>query len=175
MKNTFRLLSPFVLILFACIIFFAGCIKAGGKCEMALNVRDAAISFTFKDNATGKYLYPRSNAIYNIDSLKIFDESNNNYTIFKGLSSTHDNPEIYWNISIAGIYNQQTDANAFNGEVCKKFIIKYTYNEIDTIRACFKAKETKCGSQFEYLNVVYKGVLIGSVTNTIGIVLIINK
>ncbi len=81
----------------------------------------------------------------------------------------------YWDLSFGNIYNQTTDANSFNSEICKNYVVKYKYNGTDTIKACFKAKTTECGSVFETLKVYYKGQLVGSVTDNTGISITINK
>lgn len=174
MKSKLKFLKLSIFVVIAAFNIQSGCVK-GGKCELADDVRGAGLSFIFIDNASDRYLYTTLTPLYNIDSLQIFDENNISYRIFKAPSNLPNSPATYWHISITGIYNPQTDAAAFNSEVCKKFILKYSYNETDTMRVCYKAKETKCGSQFEYMKVFYKGSLIGSVTNETGINLTFRK
>jgi hypothetical protein len=58
------------------------------------------------------------------------------------------------------------DANSFNTEICKNYIIKYSYNEFDTVQVCFKSKNTECGSVFETLKIYQRGLLLDSVKNT---------
>lgn len=67
-----------------------------------------------------------------------------------GKSPAPDNPiQGIYIISFGGIYNPQTDASSFNRELYKNFIVKYAYHEpADTVKACFQARKTKCGSVF---------------------------
>lgn len=175
MNKPLKLIQLSASTILVCILFCLGCIKAGGRCEMADDVRNSAWAFSFKDNAIGKYLYREFSPLYKIDSLKVYDENNQQLIVNKSLDNIPDSASRYYKVSFWKPYNQQTDAGAFNGEVCRNFIIKYAYNEADTIKACFKAKETKCGSVFEYLNIFYKGELVGSVSNNVAINLTINK
>jgi hypothetical protein len=69
-------------------------------------------------------------------------------------------------ISFGTLYDNRTDQSSFDSELCKNYIIKYSYNEVDTVQTCFKSKKTKCGSVFETLKVYHKGQLLASVRNT---------
>ena len=60
-----------------------------------------------------------------------------------------------------------SDVNAFDSEVCKKFVIKYYHDQTDTITTCFKASKFKCGSEFSSLKVFHKGILLNEVNNHI--------
>ena len=175
MKQSFKLTKVIVISFFVLVTFsFQSCVK-GGKCEEVPDLSNSGIQVDFKDNATGKYLYTNTNSLYNIDSLKIYDENNVRMNILMYINNIPNSTGGYWSINFGNIYNPQTDAGAYNSEVCRNFIVKYTYNQADTIKACFKARNGDCGSEFEYLNVYYKGDLIGSVSNETGIYLTINK
>ncbi len=169
MKNTYFILPA---LLFTLII--TGCSKTP-KCEEHFNVNQSEIVVAFKDQATGKYLYSEVNPLYNKDSLKVFEPNGNSFIISSGLNQIPNTSNRYWDLSFGNIYNQSTDANSFDSEICKNYIVKYKHNETDTIKACFKAKKTECGSVFETLKVYYKGQLVGSVTNTTIIAITINK
>ncbi len=177
MKQSFKLTKVIVISFFVLVTFsFQSCVK-GGKCEEVPDLSNSGIQVDFKDNATGKYLYTTTAAtIYNIDSLKIYDQNNVPLNILMNLRSIPNaSSGAYWSINFGNIYNPSTDAGAYNSEVCRNFIVKYTYNQADTIKACFKARNGDCGSEFEYLNVYYKGELVGSISNDTGIYLTINK
>ena len=140
-------ITSLVILLFS----YSSCIK-GGRCEEAPNLNNSSIQVILKDKTTGKYLYAEVNPIYNIDSIKIYDENNNELILLKNLNNIPNSPSRYWEVNFGNIYNPQTDANAFNTEVCRNFIVKYTHNQVDTIKTCFKAKNTRCFPIFEYLN-----------------------
>ncbi len=143
------------------IILTGSSCRKGGKCEEPFNVNQSEIVVTFKDQATGKYLYSEINPLYNKDSLKVFEPNGNNLIILKVLRINTTTLVEYWDLSFGNIYNQQTDGAAFDSEICKTFLVKYKYNETDTIKACFKAKKTECGSVFETLKVYHNGLLLG--------------
>jgi hypothetical protein len=157
MKSLFCLLIIISLI-------GSSCIRP--KCEEPFNISSSEIVVTYKDKATGMYLYSEVNPLYNKDSLKVFDQYGNSLVILSLLTSAPDNPNqgIYV-LSFGNIYDSRTDADAFKTETCKTYIIKYSYNETDTVQACFKAKKTKCGSVFETLKVYHKGQLLANVQN----------
>ncbi len=161
-------------IIFITFFSFGSCRK-GGKCEQALNVNQSEIVVAFKDKNSGNYLYAEVNPSYNKDSIRVYDENNNNLVLLFALNQIPNTNSRYSDISFGNIYNPQTDANSFNSELCKNFIVKYKYNETDTIKACFKSMKTECGSVFETLKVFYKGMLVGSVSSKTGINVIINK
>lgn len=165
MKSLYHLAS--ILLITIVLICGVSCIK-GGRCEGALNVNQSEIVVTFKDQATGKYLYSEVNPLYNKDSLEVFDPSGNALVILRVLRVNPGTLSKYWDLSFGNLYNQTTDANSFNAEICKGYILKYKYNVIDTIKVCFKAKNTKCGSKFETLKVYHRGATIRMGTNTTG-------
>jgi hypothetical protein len=167
-----QMVFGFIVITVFC---FFSCRK-GGRCDQAPNVNQSEIVVAFKDKSTGKYLYTEVNPLYNKDSLKVFDPAGNSLVILNMLSSAPDNPSIgiYW-LSFGNIYNGQTDQSSFNTELCKNFIVKYKYNEVDTIRACFKSVYTECGSVFQTLKVFHKDLLVGSASSKTGINVTITK
>lgn len=172
-----RIGNPYLAIL-GCIIItlfvFSSCRK-GGKCEHAPNVNQSEVVVVFKDKQTGKYLYTEVSPLYNIDSLKIYDENNNRLIILYDLDLIPNTSSRYWGISFGNIYNSQTDQGSFNSEICRNFIVKYKYNETDTIKTCFNSRRTRCGSVFETLKVYHRGLLVGSGSNTTGFSVTINK
>ena len=157
-KNHHALASVFFILL------FISCIKTP-KCELPLNVNKSAISVIFKDSLSGKYLYTENNSLYNKDSIEIFDPNGNSLFLLFARNQLPNTSTAFWIINFGNIYIQQTDAGSFNTELCKNYIIKYAYNEFDTVQVCFKSKETKCGSVFESLKVFYKGQLISTTIN----------
>lgn len=122
------------------------------------------IAVNFKD-ATGKYLYAELNPTYNKDSLKVFDQQGNSLIILSSLNQIPNTSNRYYVLSFGNIYDQRTDANSFNTELCKDFIVQYKYNEKDTIKACFKSQTTKCGSVFEILKIYYNDQLVETIAN----------
>ena len=163
MKSIYQL----TLLLSTLIILCSNsCIKSGGKCEMPIDIRSASsIQVTFKDATTGKYLYEEAFPLYNKDSLKIFDENGNSLRLVSQKNRDALTNIGYWEIAFY-LYNPQTDQSAFNAELCRNFIVKYKYNETDTIRACFKARTTECGSIFSSVKAFNKGLLLGAETET---------
>ena len=132
-----------------------------------MNLGLSGIVVDFKDKATGKYLYAEVNPLYNKDSLKVFDQNGNSLIVLSQLDLIPNTSSRFYVLSFGSIYNPQTDANSFNQEVCKNFIVKYSYNETDTVNVCFKARKTECGSVFDILKIYNKGQLITTETNTI--------
>ncbi len=164
-----------LLLLIFLILIFSSCRK-GGKCEEAFDIsRASEVVVTFKDAVTGKYLYEVISPLYNKDSLKVFDEGANSLIILKKTNTDINTNIQYWNLSFGNIYNSRTDASSFNSEVCRNFIVKYTYNEIDTLKVCFKARKTDCGSVFDPIKVFHKGQLIGTETGQSGLVVTVIK
>lgn len=150
-----KLLTSIGVLLLASILHSSSCRK-GGECEEPYDVRNSYMLLTFK-NSSGNYLYREPNPIYNKDSLKIYDEVGNKISLYFIEKSI---PGIYWIVDMGPLYNSQTDMEAWDREICKKFIIKYYYNEVDTITTCYKITETKCGSHFNPLKVYHKGILL---------------
>lgn len=146
-------------------IFFvlrsSSCIKSEGKCELVSDIyRSSSVQVTFKDGVTGKYLYEDSPfALYNKDSIKIFDENGNRLILLYGTNRDPITAVFYWEINFGNIFNSQTDAASFNTEMCKNYVVKYKYNEIDTIKVCFKAVRTECGALFDPIKAYHKGQL----------------
>ena len=153
----------YIFLLFFCFLIFASCHKTP-KCELPKNVSQSEIIVIFKDK-TGRYLYEENNALYDKDSLKVFDPSGNSLVILKSLDNIPNSSLRYWRLSFGNIFNQQTDANSFNTEICKNYIIKYTYDESDTLQVCFKSKKTECGSVFETLNIYQRKQLLAAINN----------
>lgn len=159
MKKT-AVLFPFLFIL-----IFTECHKTP-RCELPRNVNQSSISVIFKDSLSGKYLYTENNSLYNKDSIKIFDPGGNSLFLLFDKNQLNGTPTEFWLINFGNIYDQQTDANSFNTEICKNYIIKYYYNESDTLQVCFKSKKTECGSVFETLKIYQRGKLLDSAKNT---------
>ncbi len=160
MKKTF-----YISHLFFCFMIFPSCHKTP-KCESPRNVNQSSINVTFKDQITGKYLYTENNSLYNKDSIKIFDPGGNSLFLLFSQNQLNGSPTAFWVVNFGNIYDQQTDANSFDTEICKNYIIKYYYNESDTLQVCFKSKKTECGSVFETLKIYQRGKLLYSAKNT---------
>lgn len=164
----------FTLILI-CFLNQTACRK-GGRCEEPFYITNSAIQVIFKEKNSGKYLYEKINPIYNIDSLKIYDQSGNELHLIKDDKLIPNTSQHYWEVNFGPLYNPQTDQNSFQIELCKEFYIQYIGNQpLDTVSVCFTTKELKCGSVFPILKVYYKGELIGAETNNTGIVVTILK
>lgn len=165
-------------------IFLLGCIftvgfsscKKGGRCEGAYNIKNQSeVVVTFIDETTGKYLYSEMNPMYDKDSLKVFDPLGNSLVILKKLRINSATFAEYWDLSFGNVYDDRIDEASFNSEICKNYIVKYSFNESDTLQVCFKAQKTKCGSRFESLKVIQNGQEVGYGTNTTGISVTIFK
>lgn len=150
---------------FLFLLIFTRCHKTP-HCELPRNVNQSSINVTFKDWQTGEYLYTENNSLYNKDSIKIFDPNGTPLFLLFAHNQLPGNPVTFWIINFGNIYNPQTDINSFDSEICKNYIIKYTYNESDTLQVCFKSKKTECGSVFEALKVYHRGKLLNYVDNT---------
>ena len=162
-----KLLSQKIFFSLLTVILFSGsCIKKGGPCEEASDINNSEIGVIFKDSS-GKYLYEEINPLYNKDSLKVFDQNGKNLILLNHvISAGDDNAKGIYSISFGNIYDNATDQTSFNSDLCKKFIIKYRYNEVDTVQACFKSEKYKCGELFKTLKVFQKGKLLTTVENT---------
>jgi hypothetical protein len=160
--------KSFIRLLIVVFLFNASSCHKKSTCESPLEIKtQSEIVVTFKDKATGKYLYSEVNPPYNKDSLKVFDQYGNSLVVLSALDLIPNTSSRYYVLSFGYIYDDRTDANAFNTETCKTYIIKYSYNEADTVQACFKAKKTECGSVFETLKVYNKGQLLANVQNDV--------
>lgn len=166
------------------VFFLLGCIltvgisscKKGQKCHGVYNIKNQSeVVVTFIDKTSGKYLYSEMNPLYDKDSLKVFDSFGNKLVILSALNQIPNTNNRYYVLSFGNIYNNPTDETSFNSEICKNYIVKYSFNESDTIQVCFKAQKTRCGSKFETIKVIQNGQEIGSETNTIGISVTIFK
>lgn len=144
------------------------------KCEEPADISNSGVILILK-NANNQYLYTEDNAPYNKDSLRIFDELGNKLSIASQFNQIPNTPQRYWEFDFGPIYNPQVDAMAFESEFCKKFIIKYYYNQADTITTCYMAFKFDCGSAFRTLKVLQKGVLLNEVNNTIYTTVTIKK
>lgn len=149
-------------ILYAVFIVSNVSCRMGGRCEEPATVYQSSITVDFKDAATGKYLYTESFPLYDKDSLAVLDPNSRSLAILSSLNQIPNTSERYWALNFRNLYDDQTDAISFSSEICKNYIIKYTYNEMDTVQVCFKAKKTPCGSIFETLKVFNKGQQIGA-------------
>lgn len=163
------------LILCGATIIISSC-KKGRPCEEPYNIKSQSeVVVTFIDKATGKYLYSEMNPLYDKDSLKVIDPMGNSLVILSALNQIPNTYNRYYVLSFGNIYSNPVDEASFNSETCKNYIVKYSFNESDTIQVCFKAQKTKCGSKFETIKVYQNGQEVGSETNTIGISVTIFK
>lgn len=155
----------YILPCFLIIILLGGCVK-NPKCELPRNVNQSSINVTFKDQQIGQYLYTENNSLYNKDSIKILDPNGTPLFLLFSHNQLSGNPVTFWIINFGNIYNPQTDNKSFDTEICKDYIIKYTYSESDKLQVCFKSKKTECGSVFETLKIYHNSKLVDSVENT---------
>lgn len=171
----FRICRVVFLLTCCAIVTLTSC-KKGGRCEGAYNIKNQSeVVVTFIDKTSGKYLYSEMNPLYDKDSLKVFDSFGNKLVILSALNQIPNTNNRYFVLSFGNIYNNPTDETSFNSEICKNYIVKYSFNESDTIQVCFKAQKTRCGSKFETIKVIQNGQEVGSETNTIGISVTIFK
>jgi hypothetical protein len=123
-------------------------------------------------NKAGDLLYTNVNSLFDKDSLKVLDENDQELQIIPEL---RQNVPAFWEFNARSIYNSETDESAFNSEICRKFIIKYYFNEAETITTCFIAKKFTCGSEFSYLKVYQNGVLIGGNSDNLRVIATVVK
>ena len=132
------------------------------------NLNNSFIDITFKDKVTKKFLYqsPTFISLYSIDSLAIFNPQKEKM-YFSTIDERIKDSVIhqFWIVGFGPIFDLRTDSLAFQRPIYKDFIIQYNYKETDTLKTCFKAVATTCGSTFEFLKIYYKGKMIDSVTN----------
>ncbi len=163
MKRFNLLALPLILI------SFFSCKKILGvpDCELPIDIRyNSSIGVIFKDKGTNRYLYADFNPLYNKDSIQISSTQNDPLILIKGLVNDTTTNESFWGINFGNIYDYRTDSSSFITQVCKNFIVRYSYNKTDTIRVCFKSKFIKCGSTFETISVYHANKLITTQTNT---------
>lgn len=104
--------------------------------------------------------------LYDKDSLKVLDQNGENLVILSSLNQIPNTSDRYWVLSFGNLYKEETDKASFSSEICKKYFVKYSYNESDTLIVCFKSRNTSCGSVFETLKVYdNSGILLGSATD----------
>ena len=163
----------FCMTILLCLAIFTSC-KKNRECEEPLDVRQSFLLLSFKD-INGKYIHSEVNPLFSKDSLKIKDENGIFYSVFSQTNLIPNTSSGYWEFDVGPIYNANTDASSFNTTLCKSFIIFYNSNTTDTIRTCFKSRETDCGSVFNVLQVFHKGQLVGEANNTIGTKCLITK
>lgn len=161
MKN----LAAILIVCLAIFQFSVSSCKKGGRCEEAMDVRQSEIVVSFKDAGTGKFLYTPDDALYNKDSLKVVDASGENLAILSARKQIDNTVNTYWVVGFGNIYNETTDFGSFNNEICKEYVVKYSFNEMDTLKVCFKSVRTTCGSVFEKLTVYNKENQLTAVTN----------
>ncbi|MEO5944733.1 MAG: hypothetical protein ABIP30_13400 [Ferruginibacter sp.] len=169
MKTNLYLIAPSLLL-----ILITSCTKTR-ECELPLNISQSSIQTIFKDGITGKYLYAESNPLYNKDSLKIFDQNNNELFLLYSTNLIPGTSSAYYEINFGPLYIETSDENSFNSEICKSFYVQYNSKEKDTIITCFKSKKTKCGSVFETLKVYNKQQLLSNEINTTTSIITITK
>jgi hypothetical protein len=158
--------AKFILIIFVLhFLLQSSSCRKGGKCEEALDVVQSGLICIFK-NASGSYLYTEANPIYNKDSLIISDETGRKLSIVPQLQLIPNTSSRYWQFDFGPLFIPLLDADSFNKEVCRNYYIRYKYNESDTLKICFIAQKTDCGSIFKSLKVFSKtGSLITEASN----------
>lgn len=161
-----------LLPVFPVLLFFgiSGCIKpSGGRCEEPIDAeRSSEVVITFKEKATGKYLYSEVNPLYNKDSLRVYDPNGESLIILSTSGTIPNTYSGYYIYSFGPLYDAQTDKAALTTEVCKKYIIKYNSSETDTVTTCFRLQKTECGSVFSPLKIYHEGQLLDSATGDSG-------
>jgi hypothetical protein len=164
---TQKALKRLCLLLFTLMLISGSCKKKPDPCEEPKNVNNSEVIIIFKNQAED-YLYKEINSPYNKDSLKVFDENGNQLILISLARQISNSSFAYYAISFGNIYDSATDQSSFDSKRCKYFIIKYSYNETDTVQTCFKSVKTPCGSMFETLKVYHKDQLLDSVSNNTG-------
>lgn len=152
-----------LFFVFALAILFNSCGK--GPCTETSNVNSSSVVISFIDKQTGKYVYTETNPLFSLDSLKIFDEFGNSLPLLYAITPITGTNSRYYSVAASPIYNQQKDQNSFYTELCRTFLIRYKYNDFDTLKACFKSKQLTCGSEFESLKISYRDTLVSNLTN----------
>ena len=133
------------LLIASYIPFLEGCIP----CDRFFGINDASsIEFTIKDK--NRFIFD----VYPIDSFRVFFNGQR----FDGFSAN----KTYGSVNLTGIYNEATDQAVFTSQVCKDFVFRYTFKELDTLKVCFNAKpDGNCGNEFHVVSVVYNGQNLG--------------
>lgn len=135
-----------VLLITFNIYLLEGCMP----CEEFFGIEDrSTISFDIKDK--NRFIFD----VYSIDSFRVYLDNKN----FEAYSTSQQ----YGSISLDKVYNEDTDQAAFTSQVCKEFVFRYTYTEMDIVKICFVAKpEGNCGNEFYVKNVFYNGKDLGT-------------
>lgn len=115
------------------------------------------------------YFYPDNESLspFRRDSLKVINEDGQVFTrISFGLTSDPRNPlKAFYKVGIAPAFIIPDDNTAFTTEKTRKIYLKYNYNTSDTLTLVFKAKNGRCDmSEYEYLKIYHRNVLIAQVT-----------
>jgi hypothetical protein len=122
--------------------------------------------------STDNYLYPEieNQSSFQRDSLQVINEDGKIFTrINFGLESDPRNQlKRFYSISIAPAFIIPDDNIAFTTEKTRKIYLKYNYNTSDTLTLVFRAKKGRCDmSEYEYLKIYHRNVLIAQVTEKI--------
>ena len=160
--------------LISLIIFSFSC-KKGGDCEEVLYITNSSVAITFKDSVSNKYLYSAIHPMYNKDSLKIYNPQGEPLFLLAGMNFDTILHEGFFVIDFGALFDYRTDSVSFNREICKNYVVQYSYNEKDTVTTCFKSKDEKCGSVFSTLKVYHRGRLLASENNTTNALVTITK
>jgi len=122
-------------------VFISGCIT---KCN---RIEDNELVLKFVDNLTNENLFKNIN--YNIDSVKIYNLSNENYSYIRWLSDS---------TVLIEIEEEFYPDNNYNIESVKEFYIYFSENDIDTFNSTLKINlEEECKYHIlEYFEIYYE-------------------
>jgi hypothetical protein len=103
---------------------------------------------TFVDRSSGKSVF-RSPFAFPRDSLKILNEAGEEQ-MFEFTGPNHT-------IFLLDLYNSRLDNTATSQELCKKYVFKFLYKEIDTVKICYLVGREECDVPlFSYVKVYSK-------------------
>lgn len=162
-----KIFNLFLLVLN--LVSFYSCKKILGipDCELPLVLGSSSVQIIFKDSATKRYLFDEDRPLYSKDSVEVFDPQGASLRVLFSLNSDEKEATTrFWAIDFGSVFDDSTDSASFSQEICKDFIVRYSFNRQDTITTCFKSVNKKCGSLFSTLKVYHKGRLLASETNT---------
>lgn len=147
------------------------CIKLGGRCEEPIDVYQSNIQLAIMDRATGQYIYSNDDPLYDVNDLVVEDDQGRALTVQTREEQDQANQlEIFDMVIFRPIF-LEGDENAFSAEKCRTYYLHYSATESDTLRACFRAKKTKCGSIFSSLTLYdSQSNIISSVSNNVSLI-----
>jgi hypothetical protein len=135
--------------------------KCRPECEEPELLENSGLGLVLMDASTGKNIYlERDPSRFNKEDFKVTDEYGNDLEVQFILDLEPSTGQKYYRPAFYPIFNFQTDRQAFEKEIKKKFYLKLNQNVTDSLTTIFKAEKTNCGSRFTSLKIFHNSILV---------------